>query len=157
MATPHLPDDLGFDLDQSVILVVGAHPHAELFDRAAAARLQQRLENWQAAHDDMIEPMHVVLCTDLWYLNDADMMGRPTIAVGRPGINAASAYLANRLPASFAVADFVHMHFDPEFVEPSACIWGRHENATVNACDLFADRYLAAFMQSVHLLPATDD
>ena len=151
----HQPDraNAGLDLEQSIMLVVGAHPHAELFDRTPTECLRQRIMHWQAAREE-IDPLDVLLVTDLWYLNDATMMARPTIAVGRPGVNAATAFHANRLPPSFAVEDFVHMHFDPEFIEPVACIWGRNEESTGAACDLFADRYLAAFMHSVHLMPA---
>jgi len=112
--------------------------------------------HWQEANSDLIDPLAIITCTDLWYLNDATMMNRPTITVGRPGVNAAAAYHANRVPASFAVEDLVHMHFDPEFVEQVACIWGRNEESTATACTMFADRYLEAFLHSVHLLPMNE-
>ena len=145
------------DLDSAIVIVVGAHPHAEAFDRPLAHSLRNRVVDWQALQSELIFPLQVIVCTDLWYLNDATMMSRPTIAMGRPGVNAATAYFANRLPASFAVADLVHMHFDPEFIEHTICLWGRNEEATRSACNVFAERYLASFMHSVHLLPTPDD
>lgn len=158
MSTSHPGgSDSGFRVDQSILLVVGAHPHAELHDRPVIHRLRSRIEDWQDEHCDMIEPMRVVVCTDLWYLNDAPMMRRPTIALGRPGVNAATAYYANKLPAAFTIAETVFMHFDPEFLDQAVCLWGRNDQTTAQACDLFADRYLERFLQSVHLIPMTED
>jgi hypothetical protein len=156
-SSEHSSADLVVDIDESILLVVGAHPQAELCDRPQVERLRQRMLDWQELQCELIFPMRVLICTDLWYLNDAAMMSRPTVSIGRPGLNAATAYLANCLPASFAVADLVHMHFDPEFIEQTACIWGRNEDATATACDLFVDRYLTAFMHSVHLLPTPEE
>lgn len=158
MTTPHSEHSVdGVNLDQAFVLVVGAHPQAELYDRPVVEQLRDRIEHWQDDHFDMIDPMQVIVCTDLWYLNDAPMMRRPTIAVGRPGHNAATAFLANRLPEAFSVSDLVHMHFDPEYVEQAVCVWGKNEEATASAGKLFADRYLERFLQSVHLMPMAED
>jgi len=45
----------------------------------------------------------VLVCSDVWYLNNDPLRSRPTISIGGPGVNALSAYLADKLPSAFAI------------------------------------------------------
>ncbi len=137
-----------------LLIVVGANLEAELGDRPLAARLRTLVERWQAAHAAGAQPLRAVICTDLWYLNSPELMVRPAIAVGRPQVNAATAWLANRLPAAFVVQGTVQVQLDPEFARLQACVWGVEDRATALAVDLFAEKYLDAFLRSAHGLPA---
>ncbi len=150
-ATPdNDPDALG--PDRLLLIVVGAHLQAERDHRPLGYRLRESIVRWQAEHPQAV-PLRPVLCTDLWYLNAEDLMQRPTIAVGAPGLNAVSAFFANRLPAALVIDESLQVQLDPEFVTLRACVWGVDERATASSVDLFETRYLDGFLRSAHDLP----
>ena len=53
--------------------------------------------------DDL--PLDVVVCSDVWRLNDESISTRPTISIGGPGVNALSAFLGDKLSSVFVVED----------------------------------------------------
>ena len=144
------------ELDPSHLLplVVGAHIESEMTDRASAYRLREQILNWQADSGCPGRLLPVV-CTDLWYLNNQPLRMRPTIAIGRPELNAATTYLASRVPTAFMVEQAFRIQLDPELVELNACIWGLDGPSTSSAVDCFIDRYLGEYLRSVHELPST--
>lgn len=144
------PDSLG--PDRLLLIVVGAHLQAEQEHRPLGYRLRESIVRWQAGHPQ-VNPLKPLLCTDLWYLNAEDLMQRPTIAVGAPGLNAVSAFFANRLPTALVIDQSLQVQLDPEFVTLRACVWGVDEPATASSVDLFETRYLDAFLRSAHDLP----
>jgi len=98
-----VPDDSPIkpatDERQLVLIVVGSSLRAEEADRPLAYRLLRRIEAWAKRHrEQMTLRMQPVICTDLWYINHADLQKRPTICLGGPGVNALSAYFAQHLP-----------------------------------------------------------
>lgn len=125
-------------------IVVGAHLRAELEDRALAERVRQ-------AAAERVATLEPVICTDLWYLNASDLQDRPTIAIGRPGLNAASAYFANRLPTVFVVESSYQVQMDPELIDLRACIWGTDAAANEAAAEAFITRYLEKFVEAAEL------
>jgi len=141
------------DIEQ-LFIVVGADLRAEISDRPLAYRLRDRVIQWQGQLQDhesaepvtAVELASIVVCTDLWYLNANELMGQPAISIGEPGMNAATAYLANRLPTAMVAEGRFRVHLDPEFIDAHACIWGVDPRATAEAIDVFAERYLDAFM-----------
>ena len=141
------------NIDSLLLIVVGAHIQAEASDRPLAYRLRDRISQWQQAEGCEADGITPFVCCDLWYLNDSELMQRPTIAVGDPEFNAATAYLANRLPTALVVDESLRVQLDPEFIELKACVWGVNPTATAGGVDVFVDRYLDAFLRSVHHLP----
>ncbi len=135
--------------DRLLLIVVGAHLSAEQDDRPLGYRLRENILRWQGVNAETTLLMPVV-CTDLWYLNASDLMARPTISVGRPQLNAVSAYFANRLPIALVVEESLQVQLDPEFMNLQACVWGVDASATASGVDLFEQRYLDAFMRSAH-------
>lgn len=138
-----------------LLIVVGAHPRAERFDRPLAHRLahaiecrlgDQRHRADPSAEDDFID-LAPLVCTDLWYLNDSPLQRQPVVCIGEPSINAATAYLANHLPTAFVIENTLRIHLDPEFIEAQACIWGVNSAATSSGIDLFIERYLDGFLR----------
>ena len=88
------------DLEQTnlVLIVVGAHLRAEVGDRPLATRLQNKIGQWTRRHAHRLDtPVVAIVCTDLWYLNNEELHGLPTICLGGPGVNALSAYFAQAL------------------------------------------------------------
>ncbi|MCP3905399.1 MAG: hypothetical protein GY715_17370 [Planctomycetes bacterium] len=138
----------GVDADLVLPLVVGAHLEAERHDRALAYGLSDEIAARQGLMDGPMtfEPL---VCCDLWYLNDDALRLRPTLTIGRPEINAATAFLASRVPTMMVREDAYRIQLDPEFIERRGCIWGTDAEATAEAVKVFIDRYLAEYLQAV--------
>lgn len=141
------------DADSLLLIVVGAHLQAEAADRPLGYRLRAQIVRWLDEHLES-EPLAPMVCTDLWYLNAPELMARPTISIGRPGLNAASAYFASRLPTAFVIDETLQVQLDLEFVNLQACVWGVDHEGTASAVDAFVERYLEPFLRSAHGLGA---
>ena len=133
------------DTERCIVVVCGAHLLAERYDRPHAERLRQAMERWIGEHGE--EGAEVVLCTDLWYLNNRELRERPTVSVGAPGVSALGAYLTDKLPTALAVDGVLSVQMDLEFVDVVASVWGSDHAATGAAVDEFVARYLDEFMR----------
>lgn len=139
------------DVDTLLLIVVGAHPRAELHDRATAYRLRERVQKALDAQDtDGHHQLNLtpLVVTDVWYLNDAALRSCPTISVGGPGVNALSAYLGDKLPSAFVVDDVLMVQLDVSLEETIACCWGIDSDSTRSAVDAFCERYLESFVEA---------
>jgi hypothetical protein len=140
------------DTTKLLLIVTGAHLRAEVADRPLAYRLRERILRWlddsRPDRDDAGcgEP-EVVVCSDLWYLNNEDLRAQPTISIGAPGVNALGAYLADRLETVFVIEDVLAVQADLDFVDPVASCWGTSQGSTVAAIDAFCERYLDDFLK----------
>lgn len=141
------------DTPRLILIVVGAHLRAEVVDRPIGEELRERVQEWVDAKrpagddPDWVEPL-VVVCTDIWYLNNEDLRAQPTISVGAPGVNALAAYLADRLETTFVVEDVLAVQVDLDFVDPVASCWGTDPDSTAQAVGVFCERYLDGFLDS---------
>lgn len=133
---------------EQLIIVVGAHPNAERTDRATAYQLRERVGGAMArrASDSESERAEVLVCCDVWYLNDESLRGFPAICLGAPGINAFSAYLASRLPSAFVIDDVLMIQMDSSPGRALACCWGTSPGGTARAADIFCERYFDEFI-----------
>lgn len=138
------------ETDRLILIVTGAHLQAEAGDRAVAYGLRGRMMEWLADRGREAEPERprVIVCSDLWYLNNDPLRARPTISVGSPGVNALTAFLADKLPSAFAIEDRLIVQADLDFPDCLACCWGADIAATSAAVDAFCERYLDAFMEA---------
>lgn len=142
------------DIDTALLIVVGAHPRAEYFDRPLAYRLADRVRGWlnERFPDELADgscgPLESLVCTDVWYLNDRAMRGRPVISIGGPGVNALTAALADKLPSVFVIDDVMMVQMDPECADLSVCCWGVGPTETAGALDVFCERYLEEFVRA---------
>lgn len=127
--------------DGGVSVVVGAHLEAEISDRPLAYALRDRLAARLGADDA------VVVCTDLWYLNEKAMRLRPAITLGRAEINAAAAWLLQRVPTTILVEGRYRVHIDPELVDFDVCLWGPDARGTRDAVAAFEARWLDAYAE----------
>lgn len=127
---------------EALPIVVGAHVRAEVEDRPIAAALREAI--LARAPDSF--PLAPVVMTDLWYLNTDALRAQPTIAIGRPEVNALTAFLADKLPSVLAADDRFVVLLDPELTDPAACCWGVDAAATAEAVQAFADRWAEVFL-----------
>lgn len=133
-----------------MLIVVGSHLRAEVADRPLAYRLRERISAWLekfALHID--PPVLPVVCSDIWYVNQESLHGRPTISVGGPGVNALSAYFNDKLPAGVVRRDNMVIQLDPEFVDLRACVWGMNHDSTVDALEFFCREYMDGYLRAV--------
>ena len=136
--------------DRLILIVTGAHLRAEAADRPIAYALRRRLADWLGSRGEPenAEAPRVLVCSDVWYLNNDPLRSRPTISIGGPGVNALSAYLGDKLPSAFTIENVLMVQADLDFVEVLACCWGSDAGSTAAAVDAFAERYLDAFMEA---------
>lgn len=152
------PADGEFNHDRLLLIVVGAHLKAEITHRPLAYRMREHILKWieraivgTGNHPSPpVEPLDPVVCSDVWYLNNPDLLERPAIAIGAPGLNAATAYLATRLPVALVMDDALQIQMDVELATLQVCLWGVDQRSTQSAIDLFAERYLDAFLKKSH-------
>ena len=148
---PQTPSDFDVLLepDSLLLIVVGAHLRAELFDRPTAYSLQHAAASWIGRSAPPDAPALVPLvCTDIWCLNQPELRGRPTIALGGPEVNALSAMLAARLPSVFSIRDKYAVHLDLTFGDLVALCWGADGSATASGVEAFRERYLVGFLRA---------
>lgn len=154
------------DDDPLFLIVTGAHLRAERRDRPLAYRLRDRVEaelharaahgvigngaaniaaNGAAGHTPTFE---VLVCSDIWWLNNEHLALCPTIAIGDPETNALTAYLGDKIPSVFAVDGALVVQADLTFHDLLAACWGADEHTTAAAVDAFIERYLADFLEA---------
>lgn len=139
--------------DRLMFIVVGTSLIAEVTDRPAAYELRREILEWQQRQGDELdadERLVPVVCADLWYVNQPDLLHRPCISIGSPESNAASAMLALRLPTALRVEGALEVCMDPEHIDPRAVVWGAPEGAIADAVDAFVRRYLDGFLGAAH-------
>lgn len=134
---------------------MGAHLAAEVSDRAIAYGLRRTILDWRPADapaPDESASLRPVVLTDVWYLNDQALRLQPTICVGGPEVNAATAFHASRIPTALIVEDAYRIQLDPEGLDTAACLWGTDPVRTAEAVACFVARYLDAFLETANLL-----
>ena len=138
------------DVADALMIVVGAHLRAEAADRPLAYGLQEEIRRWLAAHAGEINvTVEPVVCSDIWYVNQEALQLRPTVSIGGPGVNAVSAYYANRLPRAVVRDDQATIQLDTEFIDLRVCVWGVDHASTRDALARFQDKYLDGYLRAV--------
>lgn len=137
-----------------ILIVTGAHLRAEALDRPLAYLLREKVIAWlrqntpPPAKEGAVDA-RVVVCSDIWYMNQDALRAKPTISVGGPEVNAFTAYVASRLPSLFAVEAKLIVQGEPSFEPPIVAVWGAHAEQTGRAMAAFEQRYLDAFLRAV--------
>jgi len=131
-------------------IIVGAGPRAEISDRPLAQAVLDAIhgEATGLLHGTNLHP---IILTDLWYLNDRDLLVQPSIVIGDPEQNAASAFHAPRLPTILLVEDHYRILMDQDGGIGHACMWGSGHDATISAVSTFIDRFLGTFLSNAAL------
>lgn len=126
-------------------IIVGAGPRAEISDRPLAQAVQHAIQC------EATGELHPIILTDLWYLNDRDLLVQPSIVIGDPEQNAASAFHAPRLPTILLVEEHYRILMDQDGGIGHACMWGSGHDATISAVSTFVDRFLSLFLSNALL------
>lgn len=140
--------DHEIDVDRLALIVTGAHLRAEAADRPLAYSLRERMIHWLDERHPGEPPLDVLVCSDIWALNNEDLRICPTVSIGGPGVNAFGAYVADKLPSAFVIEDVLMVQADLDFDDIIASCWGMDHASTVGAVDAFLERYLDPFMEA---------
>ena len=141
--------DPGF-YDNGILIVTGSRLRAEQADRPLAYQLQEAIADCMEG-DEFGDCSHnIIVMSDLWYLNSEPLHKIPTISLGGPGVNAASARFYRLLPAALVVDNQYLIQMDLEGKDLRGSIWGYTHETTVNALNTFINNgYLEQFLNTV--------
>lgn len=129
--------------DRHVLLVTGSVPRAEAMDRPLAYYLKAEIDR-RGGRDPR---RRALVLSDFWYLQNDQLHGQPTIAVGGPGVNALSAAFYRRLPVALSVEGVLVIQVDPAFEDLRAAVWGMdHDQTKVALATFVQDRFLGRFL-----------
>ncbi len=137
------------DLDRLVLIVTGAHLRAESGDRPIAYRLREAMLDWRDRSNPAEPAFDVLVCSDVWYLNNEELHPLPAVSVGGPGVNALTANLGDKIPAAFVIENDLIVQVDLDFADLRAVIWGMDHAATIRAADAFVEKYLEPWLAEV--------
>jgi hypothetical protein len=133
-----------------LLIVVGIHLRAEVADRPLAYDLLDRIRSWVSRYAGRVsQPPAPVVCSDFWFMNQDRLQKRPTISLGGPGVNALSAYYAQKLSVATAGDERMIIQLDPEFVDLRVCIWGKNHELTRAALEYFYHHHMDAYLRAV--------
>ncbi|MEE9211689.1 MAG: hypothetical protein V3U29_03450 [Phycisphaeraceae bacterium] len=118
MSEPNDPSSSVPETTDLLLIVVGAHLRAEVADRPLAYRLRQHIADWLRAQDASLNiRLGPIVCSDVWYLNQETLQQLPTISLGGSGVNALSAYYAQKLASAMVRDNQMVIQLDPEYVD----------------------------------------
>lgn len=141
------PDEI--DVDQLILIATGAHLRSEVGDRPLAYALREEMLRRLEDRFPDGAPLDVVVCSDVWRLNDDGLRSVPTVSIGGPGVNAYSAFLGDKLASVFVIEDRLIVQADLEWDDLVVCCWGMDHDLTVQAVEAFIDRYLDDYLDAV--------
>ncbi|MHC4976299.1 MAG: hypothetical protein ACYTF7_06800 [Planctomycetota bacterium] len=141
------PEDL--QLDRLVLIATGAHLRSEVGDRPIAYSLRQEILTRLEDRFPDGSPLDVVVCSDLWRLNDESLSQIPTVSIGGPGVNALTACLGDKLASVFVIEDRLIVQADLDFDDLTVCCWGMDHDLTISATQAFVEKYLDAYLDAI--------
>ncbi len=113
----------GWRSEDLLCIVVGGHPRSEIADRPLGDWMARTIRRRLADRCGNASPLTPLVMSDFWYLNDRPLLQQPSIVIGEPGVNAAAAHHAVRLPQMLVLEDALRIHLDPEYPKLRACFW----------------------------------
>jgi hypothetical protein len=143
------------DTDRLIWIICGVQLTAELGDRPLAYRVEGEMKKIlsrllpakEAGEPPILSP---AVISDVFYLNNEAIQGRPYISIGGPGVNALSGMLVNELPSAVAIEDQLVVQMDVEMEDHRCCVWGMNHLQTIQAVELFISKgYLEMFVKGV--------
>ena len=141
------PDET-VQLDHVIAIVVGSHLRAELGDRRRGYYLGEAIVAWMEQHE-IAGPPWPLVCSDLWYLNDTELRIRPTICIGQPDVNAATAAMSTKLETILLEDDAYRIQGDSGFITLKYCLWGIDDSHSNQCLEQFIKTVLENFLGSI--------
>lgn len=135
-----------FDVNHTILVVVGSAVPQELHDRPLAYRLAELIDG----RGDAATWKRAVVISDLSYESDAVLQSCPTVSIGGMAANVVSARFCRILPAALSVEGKSFINLDITFRDPRVLLWGKGPEGTQRAVDLFIQKgYLDKYLGHV--------
>lgn len=131
-----------------LMIVTGSTLEAEAYDRPLAYRVQAEAAALLSG-EISDAARRVVVCGDLWYLNQPFFGAGPVISIGPPESNALAAHLADRLPSLRVVDRQWIIQADPTFDPPWVSCWGSTPENGAAAVAAFMANVLPEFCRVI--------
>jgi hypothetical protein len=141
------PDEIVLE-DNIIPIVIGAHLRAELGDRRRGYHVAEAIVHWMEQHQVPGPPWPLV-CSDMWYLNTLELRTRPTICIGQPELNAATAALSPKLETVLLEDNAYRIQCDPEYIDLKCCLWGIDDTHTNQCVEQFIKIVLPRFIGAI--------
>lgn len=136
------------DVNQTILIVVGADLKPEEVDRPLAYKLKAAFESSKFYGDHPFRKCLVI--SDSLYQSDKIIRVCPTVAVGGPGVNSVAAEFVEKLPVYLSRDNRYFIQLDKEFSELKVSIWGMDRKSTEEAIDMFvANGILDDFLKAI--------
>jgi hypothetical protein len=136
------------DVNQTLLIVVGIDVKPEEADRPLAYRLQEAVRASAKFGDHPFRKCLVI--SDVLYRHNKIIQICPTIAIGGPGVNSASAELVEKLPVYLSKDNRYFIQLDKDYKDPKISIWGMDRESTMEAVETFiANGILDDFLDAV--------
>ena len=142
------PDET-VNVDHVLPIVIGSHLRAELGDRKHGYYLGEAIVSWMEKQQIPGPPWPLV-CSDMWYLNQTELRIRPTICIGQPELNAATAAMSPSLETVHFEENAYRIQCDPEYVDLKCCMWGIDDTHTNQCLEQFIKNVLPHFLGSIY-------
>lgn len=135
-----------FDVNSTVIVVVGSAIPQELNDRPLAYRLKDAIDK----QGDINKWRYAIVVGDLSYEADTVIQACPTVSIGSMAANAVSARLCRVLPTALTVEKKSFVQLDITYRDPRVLLWGIDRAATEKAVELFLQKgYLEKYLTHI--------
>ncbi len=148
MNTPMLHPDETVNTDHVIPIVIGTHLRAELGDRRRGYYLGEAIVAWMEQHQ-IPGPPGPLVGSDMWYLNQVELRTRPTICIGQPELNAATAALSPKLETILLEDHAYRIQCDPEFIDLTCCMWGIDDTHTNQCVEQYIKEVLPSFLGAI--------
>jgi len=123
------------DVNQTILIVVGTDIMPEEADRPLAYKLKDAFESSPFFGKHPFRKCLVI--SDTLYRLDKIIRVCPTVAIGGPGVNFATAELIETLPVYLSQENKYYIQLHKDFSDPKISIWGMDRKATGEAIDIF--------------------
>jgi len=137
--------DLEIAPEKVIPIVVGVHLRAEIGDRLRGESLKKAITNWKKGYQLSESPWPLV-CTDMWYLNQAELRIQPTVCIGSPEVNAATTAISSRLSTVILKDEEYRIQADPSYVDLKCCMWGTNEHHSDTCLDVFISKIMPLWL-----------
>jgi hypothetical protein len=136
------------DVNQTILIVVGADINPEEKDRPLAYYLKAEIE--KSPQYGSLPFRKCIVISDSLFESDKIIQICPTISIGGPGVNALAARLAEKLPIIVAKDDRFFIQYDENNADQLVSIWGMNQETTGEAINVFInDGLLGKFLKKV--------
>ena len=125
------------DVNETILIVVGADIKPEEKDRPLAYWLQRKIQ--EADGYGKTPFRKTVVISDALYNSDKIIQACPTICIGGPGVNTIANEWVKKLPVYISEDNKYYIQYDLDSAKKRISIWGMDQETTSGALNIFVE------------------